>query len=75
MTVTNDISMGSTSLFVQNSINNAINITGGSLSVGGNIAYTNGVGSETVAITLNGGMLDMTNGSIGSSGAPITFNA
>ncbi|MBA4019033.1 MAG: hypothetical protein C0483_17840 [Pirellula sp.] len=73
--VTGNISMGNTTVNALNVITNTINITGGSLTVGGNIAYTNGLGVENVTLALNGGLLDMTSGNIGAAGAFITFNA
>jgi autotransporter-associated beta strand protein len=68
--------MGATTLDAQNAATASINITGtGILTVGGNIQYTNGLGTETNTITLDGGTLDMTSGNIGATGALITFNA
>ena len=68
--------MGVTTLDANNAATASINITGtGSLTVGGNIQYTNGTGTETNTITLDGGTLDLTGGNIGTAGAPITFNA
>jgi autotransporter-associated beta strand protein len=68
--------MGATTLDVNNAATATISITGtGSLTVGGNIQYTNGLGTETNTVTLNGGTLDLTGGNIGASGALITFNA
>ncbi|MBM3868228.1 MAG: hypothetical protein FJ384_04775, partial [Verrucomicrobia bacterium] len=68
--------MGATTLDANNAATASINITGtGSLTVGGNIQYTNGLGTETNTITLDGGTLDLTGGNIGTAGAPITFNA
>jgi autotransporter-associated beta strand protein len=43
--------------------------------VDGNIAATNGTGVETSTLTLNGGILDMTSGTIGATGNLVTtFN-
>jgi autotransporter-associated beta strand protein len=68
--------MGTTTLDANNAATASINITGtGSLTVGGNIQYTNGLGAETNTITLDGGTLDLTGGNIGTAGALITFNA
>jgi autotransporter-associated beta strand protein len=44
-----------------------INITGGTLTMGGNLAYTAGVGAENTTLTLNGGILDMGGFSIGAA--------
>jgi autotransporter-associated beta strand protein len=71
-----NLTMGATTADANNVATATISITGtGSLTVGGNIQYTNGLGTETNTITLDGGTLDMTGGNIGSSAAPITFNA
>ena len=68
--------MGATTLDANNAATASINITGtGSLTVGGNIQYTDGLGAETNTVTLNGGTLDMTSGNIGSAAATIAFNA
>ncbi len=68
--------MGQTTLDSENAATADINITGtGTLTVGGNIQYTNGLGTETNTVTLDGGTLDMTNGNIGAAAALITFNA
>jgi autotransporter-associated beta strand protein len=76
LAVTNNLTMGATTLRASNAATANINITGtGSLTVGGNIQYTNGLGTETNTVTLNGGTLDVTGGNIGSSAALITFNA
>lgn len=76
VTVTGGIDMGSASVNELNIINNEINITGtGSLTVGGHITYTNGVGTENVSVTLDGGSLDMGGFGIGSASAPVIFNA
>lgn len=49
-----------------------INITGGSLTVSGNIVRTaGGLGNENTTLNLNGGTLDMGNKSIGTLAAPI----
>ena len=71
-----NLTMGATTLDAHNAATANINITGtGILTVGGNIQYTNGLGTETNTITLDGGTLDMTSGNIGATGALITFNA
>ena len=71
-----NLTMGGTTLDAHNAATASINITGtGSLTVGGNIQYTNGLGTETNTITLAGGTLDLTGGNIGASGALITLNA
>lgn len=75
VSVTGNLTMGATTLRALNTAAATINITGGSLTVGGNILYVDGVGTETNMVTLNGGSLDMTNGSIGSATALVTFNA
>lgn len=73
--VTGNLNMGATTLRALNTATASINITGGSLTVGGNIQYTDGVGTENNTVTLNGGSLDMTDGNIGSGSALVTFNA
>lgn len=74
--VTGNVSMGNTTANPLNVVNNAITLTSGTFTVGGNIAYTNGVGTENATITLNNGTLDMTAGTIGAaSPATIVFNA
>jgi autotransporter-associated beta strand protein len=76
VSVTNNLTMGATTLRASNAATANINITGtGTLTVGGNIQYTNGLGTETNTVTLNGGTLDLTDGNLGASGALITFNA
>ncbi|MEY5006440.1 MAG: hypothetical protein RI969_1528, partial [Verrucomicrobiota bacterium] len=76
VSVTNNLTMGATTLRASNAATATINITGtGSLTVGGNIQYTNGLGTETNTVTLDGGTLDLTSGNIGASAALITFNA
>ncbi|MEN3941471.1 autotransporter-associated beta strand repeat-containing protein [Prosthecobacter sp. SYSU 5D2] len=76
VSVTGGIHMGATSVNELNIINNEINITGtGSLTVGGDITYTNGIGTENISVTLDGGSLDMGGFGIGSASAPVVFNA
>ena len=86
VSVTNNLTMGQTVLTngrdpTLNFATADISITGGSLTVGGNIQYTHGAGTETNTVTLNGGLLDMTAGTIGGAGGIgagagiITFNA
>ena len=52
-----------------------ISITGGTLTVQGDILRGTGSGTRNATITLNGGTLDMTGKSIGASTNAITFNA
>ncbi|MBE2285205.1 MAG: autotransporter-associated beta strand repeat-containing protein [Prosthecobacter sp.] len=73
--VTNNLTMGQTTLRALNTATATISVTGGQLTVGGNIQYTNGLGTENNTVTLDGGILDMTGGNIGSAAATITFNA
>ncbi|HBJ85152.1 MAG TPA: hypothetical protein DDZ88_15025 [Verrucomicrobiales bacterium] len=75
VSVTSGISMGATSGNALNVVNNSLALSGGSLSVGGGITYTNGVGTENVSVTLNGGSLDMNGHAIGAADAAVTFNA
>lgn len=65
VTITNNLTMGNwgSSSFVGALIAN-VSITGGSLTVNGNIAEGTGPGQLTSNLTLNGGMLDMTGGTI-----------
>ena len=73
--VTGNLTMGNTTVNALNAVNNTIIISGGTLTVDGNIAATNGAGTETSILTLNGGILDMTGGTIGASGNLVTtFN-
>lgn len=73
--VTGNLTMGNTTVNALNAVTNSIIITGGLLMVDGNIAVTNGTGVETSTLTLNGGVLDMTSGTIGASGNLVTnFN-
>jgi fibronectin-binding autotransporter adhesin len=75
--------MGQATLDAENAATSSISITGtGSLTVGGNIQYTDAaLGTENNTVTLNGGTLDMTNGNIGGAGGTgagagiVTFNA
>jgi autotransporter-associated beta strand protein len=75
VSVTSNLTMAQTTLRASNTATATISITGGSLTVGGNILYTDGLGTENNTVTLNGGLLDMTVGSIGTSLALISFNA
>lgn len=73
--VTGNLTMGNTTVNALNVVNNTIVINGGTLTIDGNIAATNGTGSETSTLTLNGGVLDMTSGTIGATGNLVTnFN-
>jgi autotransporter-associated beta strand protein len=53
----------------------SIALTGGSLTVQGAIISGTGAGTRVASVTLNGSVLDMTGNAIGTSAAPITFNA
>ncbi len=75
VSVTGGISMGGTSGNALNVVNNTLAVTGGSLSVGGDIGYSDGVGTENIAVTLDGGSLEMNAHAIGAAGAVVTFNA
>ncbi len=78
-----NLTMGQATLDAENAATSSISITGtGSLTVGGNIQYTDAaLGTENNTVTLNGGTLDMTNGNIGGAGGTgagagiVTFNA
>ena len=75
-----NLTMGQTTLDTENAAAATITITGGLLRVGGNIRYTDGLGVETNIVTLNGGTLDMDDGTIGGTGSganqgTITLNA
>ncbi len=65
VTITNNLTMGNwgSSSFVGALIAN-VSITGGSLTVNGNVAEGTGPSQLTSTITLNGGALDLTNGTI-----------
>ncbi len=54
-----------------------LNITGGTVTLSGNITRTGGAGTETATLALNGAssVLDMAGYGIGASGAAITLNA
>ncbi|MGC3969161.1 MAG: autotransporter-associated beta strand repeat-containing protein [Pirellulales bacterium] len=74
--MTNNLTMAATTLRALNTAIGTINITDtGSLIVGGNILYTDGLGTEINTINLDGGLLDMTAGSIGAAAAIVTLNA
>ncbi|MEZ5384255.1 MAG: autotransporter-associated beta strand repeat-containing protein [Prosthecobacter sp.] len=73
--VTGGINMGGTSGNALNVVNNTLSVTGGTLAVGGDIAYSDGVGVENIAVTLDGGTVEMNSHEIGSASAPIAFNA
>jgi autotransporter-associated beta strand protein len=64
------ISMGNTST-ANDTVNSAISITGGSLTLGGDLTYTNGAGTENTSLTLNGGTLNMGGHNIGSATATV----
>jgi hypothetical protein len=51
-----------------------VNVSGGTLKLGGNIIRTGGAGSSVFNINLSGGTLDMNANQIGSSTAAVTFN-
>jgi len=55
--------------------NASISVTGGSLTVQGDIVGGTGGGTRIASITLDGGLLDMTGRSIGASTNAIAFNA
>lgn len=55
--------------------NASISVTGGSLTVQGDIVGGSGGGTRIASITLDGGLLDMTGRSIGASTNAIAFNA
>lgn len=55
--------------------NASISITGGTLTVQGDILSGTGGGTRIASITLDGGLLDMTGKSIGASTNAIAFNA
>lgn len=52
-----------------------INLTGGTVSLTGNIIRTGGAGTETATVTLDGSALNMSGNSIGTAGQAIVFNA
>jgi autotransporter-associated beta strand protein len=52
-----------------------INLSGGSLTLAGDITRTGGTGTENATITLNGGTLNMAGNDIGTGSAAITFIA
>ena len=51
-----------------------LNLSGGILTMGGNITRTGGLGTSTFDINLSGGTLDMGGNSIGTTGSNINFN-
>lgn len=51
-----------------------VNVSGGTLTMGGNITRTGGVGTSAFNLNLNGGTLDMGGNSIGATGLNVTFN-
>jgi len=53
-----------------------LNLSGGTLTMGGNIMRTGGLGTSTFNLNLSGGTLDMGGNAIGTSGAGanVTFN-
>jgi hypothetical protein len=73
--------VGITTLSLANTSNaaatatSALSITGGTLTLGANLVYTKTSGTVNSTVTLDGGTLDMSNKTIGSSTALIgTFN-
>lgn len=72
------LTMGSTTLDVNNAATATINLTGtGLLRVGGNITSAIFTGSTAVTNTLNldGGTLDMDAGNLGATATPVVLNA
>ena len=51
-----------------------VNVSGGTLTMGGNITRTGGAGTSAFNLNLNGGTLDMGGNSIGATGLNVTFN-
>ena len=51
-----------------------LNLTGGTLTMGGNITKVGGVGTSTFNLNINGGMLDMGGNAIGATGSNVTVN-
>ena len=51
-----------------------LNLSGGTLTMGGNITRTGGLGTSIFDINLSGGTLDMGGNSIGTTGSNINFN-
>jgi len=56
-------------------VTSTIDLTGGTVSVTGNIIRTGGVGTENATVTLSGSTLNMNGNSIGSLAAPVTLTA
>ena len=48
-----------------------ISLTGGSLTLAGNITRTGGTGTENTTLTLNGGLLNLTGHNIGATGSGV----
>lgn len=51
-----------------------LNLSGGTLTMGGNITRTGGVGTSVFNINLSDGILDMGGNSIGATGSDVTMN-
>jgi autotransporter-associated beta strand protein len=57
------------------SVVSSLNLSGGTVSLLGNLIRTGGAGTETATISLSGGTLDLGNNAIGSSAAAIGLTA
>ena len=51
-----------------------VNLSGGTLTMGGNITLTGGSGTSAFNLNLSGGTLDMGGNTIGATGSDVTFN-
>ncbi|MBJ7494295.1 MAG: autotransporter-associated beta strand repeat-containing protein [Opitutales bacterium] len=51
-----------------------VNLSGGTLTMGGNITRTGGAGTSAFNLNLSGGTLDMGGNTIGATGSNVTFN-
>jgi autotransporter-associated beta strand protein len=51
-----------------------VNLSGGTLKMGGNITRTGGSGTSAFNLNLSGGTLDMGGNTIGATGSNVTFN-
>jgi autotransporter-associated beta strand protein len=51
-----------------------LNLTGGTLTMGGNITKVGGAGTSTFNLNINGGTLDMGANAIGATGSNVTVN-
>ena len=51
-----------------------LNLSGGTLTMGGNITRTGGLGTSTFNLNMSGGTLDMGGNAIGATGSNVTFN-